>query len=433
MPNALPFVNRRGWLQLVGMSTVACSNTLATWLDQSLAAEPAGMAEGCLEVATRESDAESERAGSAATAEPRGWLVRFEDADGLHDTLAEFLVDQPDGKLLLLPDGRLTYVEQREFRDIQPLAGPLEPLSHDALAEQLLAELPPGWRSLISEHYVILYNTSDAYARWISGLKERVLKAFYRYWQRLKFPLSPPRFPMVCMLFGTREAYLQNAQAELGRAADAMIGYYSLQTNRVKTFDLTGVEGLIPEGARVPTVSLIQAILQQPQAERSVATIVHEGVHQLAYNSGLQVRLADNPLWVSEGLAMYFESPDPSSDRGWTSIGKVNRFQLNHFLAFLPKRPEDSLVRLISDDNRFRNAAEVADAYAESWALTYFLLRARSRQFVEYLQDLAQLPPLGTSTPRERIERFREHLGKDLTRLDRDFLRYCSNPANFLR
>lgn len=421
MDDAPVIETRRRWLQRLASGSLASACTLAPLLGRA-AAHPVTVA--ALNAAGASPQSDDER---------QAWLVRFEDADGPHDTLAEFWVDQPDGKLLLLPDGRLTFVEQQELRDVQPLRGPLEPLSHEALAEQLKSELPTGWRHLSTEHYVILYNTSDAYAKWISGLQERVLKAFYRYWQRLKFPLVPPRFPLVCMLFGTREAYLQNAQLELGRAADSMIGYYSLQTNRVKTFDLTGIEGLIPEGQRVPTVSLIQTILQQPQAERTVATIVHEGVHQLAYNSGLQVRLADNPLWVSEGLAMYFESPDPSSDRGWTTIGKVNRFQLNNFLRFLPKRPADSLIRLISDDSRFRNAADVTEAYAESWALTYFLLRSRSRQFVDYLQRLAKLPPLGTTTPQERIEMFREHLGQDVTRFDRDFLRYCSNPANFLR
>ena len=33
--------------------------------------------------------------------------------------------------------------------------------------------------------------------------------------------------------------------------------------------------------------------------ERTVATIIHEATHQLAFNSGLQVRFADNPLVVA--------------------------------------------------------------------------------------------------------------------------------------
>ena len=53
-------------------------------------------------------------------------------------------------------------------------------------------------------------------------------------------------------------------------------------------------------------------------------TIVHEAVHQLAYNSTLQRRMADNPYWVSEGLATYFESPDLNSLRGWRNIGAIN-------------------------------------------------------------------------------------------------------------
>ena len=40
-----------------------------------------------------------------------------------------------------------------------------------------------------------------------------------------------------------------------------------------------------------------------PDWERNVATIIHEATHQLAYNSGMQRRYADNPMWVSEGLA----------------------------------------------------------------------------------------------------------------------------------
>ena len=78
----------------------------------------------------------------------------------------------------------------------------------------------------------------------------------------------------------------------------------------------------------------INQVLSQPAAERTVATIVHEATHQLAYNTGLQTRYAGNPMWVSEGIAVYFETPDLDSARGWRYIGAINRLHLNHFREY---------------------------------------------------------------------------------------------------
>ncbi len=88
-----------------------------------------------------------------------------------------------------------------------------------------------------------------------------------------------------------------------------MIGYYNLQTNRVTMYDLTGVDDLRQNRRRTSSASHVNQILSQPEAERTVATIVHEATHQLAYNSGLQTRFADNPFWVSEGLRFILRRP----------------------------------------------------------------------------------------------------------------------------
>ena len=66
-----------------------------------------------------------------------------------------------------------------------------------------------------------------------------------------------------------------------------------------------------------------------------VATIIHEATHQLAFNRGLQARFADVPLWVSEGIALYFETPDLRNSRGWQTVGAVNRVRLDRFRQYL--------------------------------------------------------------------------------------------------
>ena len=85
-------------------------------------------------------------------------------------------------------------------------------------------------------------------------------------------------------------------------------------------------------------------MLARPEAEQSVATIIHEATHQIAFNSGLQTRFADVPLWVSEGMAVFFETPDLQSAKGWRTIGAVNTTRLDRsFVSYLPRGRPTSL------------------------------------------------------------------------------------------
>src|SRR5207253_9543744 len=81
----------------------------------------------------------------------------------------------------------------------------------------------------------------------------------------------------------------------------------------------------------------------------NIATVIHEATHQIAFNSGMHTRYADNPLWLAEGMAMYFETPDLSSKSGWKTAGAVNDLRLGQFQEFAAqRRARDSLATLIS-------------------------------------------------------------------------------------
>jgi hypothetical protein len=153
---------------------------------------------------------------------------------------------------------------------------------------------------------------------------------------------------------------------------------------------------------------------------------VHEATHQIAFNCGLQQRFADIPLWVCEGLAEYFETPDLNYGKGWKTIGDVNPPRILRFQQFLSRRPTDSLVKLISDDKRFRghDADQMLDAYAEAWAFNYFLLRQHPKQYQAYLQLLMDKAPLAPDAPAVRLKEFKDSFGEDLTALDTEFVRY---------
>jgi hypothetical protein len=328
---------------------------------------------------------------------------------------------QDGGVLLLTRDGVLWPLPKEEITGRRKDDTPFKPFTKDELAKKLATELP-GFKIHQTKHYVFCYNTSPGYAAWVGGLYERLYGAFYNYWERRNLPLHEPEFPLIALVFENQQSYAQYSRKELGESTKSIIGYYSLQSNQVNMYDLTGVEELRIKGDR-NSAARINAILSQPGAERTVATIIHEATHQLAYNSGMEARFADNPFWISEGIAIYFETPDLQSAKGWKTIGGVNRVNLFNFRKLLRDRPDDSLTTLLSDDKRFRDPTTAGDAYAEAWALNYFLIRTREAKYLDYIKELAKQPQLVEEGAEFRLAMFKKHFG-ELSTLDADFLRY---------
>jgi hypothetical protein len=188
-------------------------------------------------------------------------------------------------------------------------------------------------------------------------------------------------------------------------------------------YDLTGIESLKRYTGSRRTSKGISQILAQPGAQRTVATIVHEATHQIAHSCGMHQRYSDCPVWFSEGIAVYFETPDVKSSKGWRGIGTLNRPRLVEFNRSLRGRPSNSLETLLRDDKRFRNTSQGTEAYAEAWALTYFLIRQHPKKYVAYLKTLSQKKPLVYSNKQQRLDEFEKAFG-DLELLDMEFLRY---------
>ncbi|MEL6105585.1 MAG: DUF1570 domain-containing protein [Planctomycetota bacterium] len=316
--------------------------------------------------------------------------------------VGEILVEAQDGGLMLQSDdGRIWVVQPEQITSRESDDAELTPLTADQMADRLREELPSGFEVYQTSHYVVVHNTTDRYARQVGLLFEQLYKGFYAYWKNQGWRLPEPRFPLVALVLADRNDFLRYAGAEVGSSAQYLFGYYNPDSNRMMTYNL-------------------------PSLERNVATIIHEATHQLSYNCGLQTRYADNPKWLSEGLAMYFESPDFSSVSKWRGIGRVNQVNLTRWRQYQTVRPRDSLASLIAADSRFTNTQTAEQAYGESWALTYFLLRTRKKEFVKYIRLLSEGKPLAEKTPRERIEMFESTFGDPLEKIDRSFVLYMN-------
>ncbi len=122
---------------------------------------------------------------------------------------------------------------------------------------------------------------------------------------------------------------------------------------------------------------------------------------------------------------MYFETPDLDGTQGWKTIGEINRPRLTRFLDFLRKRRKrDSIATLVSSTERFIDSHKAADAYAESWALTYFLNARHRDQYVAYLKQLAKKQPMIWDDADTRLTEFQSAFGSDPKALDAEFVRF---------
>jgi hypothetical protein len=328
------------------------------------------------------------------------------------------------GVIVLAPDGRLWVAQPAEISDRRSDDLPFKPFTRPEMEAALVKEFP-GFKIHSTANYLVCHNTSKEYAQWCGALFERLHRGFHTYWSQRRFGLRPPETPMVAVLFNSHESYALHVKDEIGEAADSVVAYYSQASNRINLYDLTGIEEFKRGRKGVPRTR-VNEILSQPEAARQVATIVHEATHQLCYNTGLQTRLADNPIWVSEGLAMFFETPDLKSTTGWGSIGQVNQHRLDQLRSYLPSRPSDALGSLIRDDDRLKSPESRLNAYAESWAINYYLLKARQADYISYLKRLARKQAGVADSPEERLEEFRSVFG-ELDVFDREFRRYVES------
>jgi hypothetical protein len=383
--------------------------------------------------AERRASAPGKSAKSAKAADAKGSpaeTLTFRQLGRPQTVKGRVIVETADGGILFQGvDGVLWSVEQGEMLGRERLEAPFKSLSAAELSEQLLAELPPGFRAHTTTHYVVCYNTSRAFAQWTASLLERLYKAFTNNWKNQGLELHEPDFPLPVVVFADRRAYDQASRDDLPGGAGSIIGFYSLRSNRINMFDLTGTEAVRESAAgaanRRGSIREINQMLSQPAAVPLVATIVHEATHQIAFNCGMQTRYADIPLWLCEGMAVYFEAPDLASSRGWQGIGRVNWPRLERFQQNLPSWREGTLEEMLRDSRRFREPRTAVDAYADAWALNYYLIKYKPKAYTEYLKLLAKKQPLIDDDPKTRIAEFRDHFG-DLRKLEQEFLKQMS-------
>lgn len=357
-----------------------------------------------------------------AVSRPEMVRVRFRDAAKAERTVeGRVMVEAQDGGILLLGrDGRQWNITPDRLEHRENVGSPFKGLTSDEAAAALREELGDGFDIVRTKRYVIASKAGTRYAQWCGSLFERLYDTFHTHWRGKPLALDEPEVPLIAVILANEKQFAEFAARDVGpQAAAGAKGYYSILSNRIILYDLTAGEGSAP----AKTLEDVQRkIAQNPF---NLATVVHEATHQIAFNTGLHTRQADNPLWLTEGMAMYFETPDLNNRTGWKTVGKVSDGRLSQFRDYAQKRRKsNSLETLVATDDRLTNVDLALDAYAEAWTLTHFLIKTRRKAYAEYLAKIAAKKPLQGDGGDKRVEEFRAAFG-DLEKLDRDFLKYA--------
>lgn len=258
-------------------------------------------------------------------------------------------------------------------------------------------------------------------ARQLAELHHDTWSVYQDYFRRRGFDVSRTEMPFVTVVYPTFAEFAQVSEEHRVPVSPTLKGYYHAMSNRIIMYvpsevsQSTGpTELLVSEDAyaSIDDVGLMQ-------------TLAHEAVHQFGFNTGLHRRIGSNPRWIVEGLAMQFEGESGLASNSSTQQQRMNRDRFVRFTqGVMPQQSPQLISALLTGDALFEQAP--LDAYALSWALTFYLIETQRADFVEYMQVVAALPPDERWSGTEAIGLFEDSFG-DLADVNSSFVRFMQS------
>jgi hypothetical protein len=254
---------------------------------------------------------------------------------------------------------------------------------NEAASKQLLAQFGPSFKIYRTPHYLICHDCDEAFVLGRARLFEKVYKQFYRFFERKGFTLDVINDRLQAVLFNTQQEYARLIPGAPGA------GFYTTPTNCVYFFNSMhddAYEGLRKEAYSARPGATTDADRQRRaqqkrelaymgkyKAEENISVTIHEATHQLTYNLRLLNPLVRNPVWVVEGIACYFAPPTGGE---WEGPGHIDRNMMHWYRK---GGYHLSPGQLLSSGGQA--ASLTLDGYFNAWALTYYLLRERPKDF----------------------------------------------------
>jgi hypothetical protein len=303
---------------------------------------------------------------------------------------------------LLGRDGQLYQFNPKLAKEAQKTSPRYVPYSPDEMKKLLQHEFDNRFEISMTRHYVVVCPRGQR-NDWTDRFED-LYNRFGHYFRVRGFSLQEPTCPLVAIVFRDEAEYFRHAAASGTPMRPGTLGHYDPISNRVFLFDVT-------------------AGSKKADWSENAETIIHEATHQTAYNVGVHRRFTAAPRWMVEGLATMFEAHGVWNARyDHTQSDRVNRVRLNGWHKYLTHRQPGSLATLLTSDQPFQS--DVDGAYAEAWALSFYLCETQPRLYSAYLAKTAERPLFADYQPAERMADFQSIFGTDMKMFDAKFLRF---------
>ncbi|MDP6357748.1 MAG: DUF1570 domain-containing protein [Planctomycetota bacterium] len=338
--------------------------------------------------------------------------------------------------------------------------------SNKAAEAKLKSELGSKFKIARTQHFRVAYDTDTGFADHRGKLFESVYRAFYGFFEKRNFPLKTMQDRMEVVLFDSRTDFINYARKR-SPMLESSAGFYSPMENRVTFFNSLNATGykqqkqaILAAEARIKgqrkqlsrsratkftftdsdgnrkVVSKSGAMNLMAREERkvreqrrklanyykneNVTTTVHECLHQLAFNLGVQEMRGDVPKWVGEGLATFFETATYGS---LAQVGKVNKDRLGLYRKVRKAGPLIPMEIMVGRDEVYNlsSPGAASAAYAQGWGMVHYFFAKKEKEFLRYLQMLNKKN--GNSSPAVRARDFEAAFG-NLKTIERQWVAY---------
>jgi hypothetical protein len=315
--------------------------------------------------------------------------------------VAKVHVEVGDYQIVMLPDGQLV---PRRSSTTGATDRPFTAATKDEIAAELTAGPFKGFKTNQTRRYLYVYNTSETFALAASRILETMFPGVTMYAESQKIETREPDVPLVVIMFRTEDEYQQ-----FQRMPPGMVAYYNVISNHVVMYEESKLAGIKPDLA----------------IRQSLATIAHEGAHQILHNIGVQQRLSMWPMWLSEGLAEFFAPTTTDEKFKWKGAGQVNDLRMFELEQYLKSRaaenPNGEMVQYPVIAERLTSTG-----YAAAWALTHYLAKNQRVEFHKYVNEISRTGPLEghlrvvpPGIIPENLLLFKKYFGEDLVEIER--------------
>jgi len=144
--------------------------------------------------------------------------------------------------------------------------------------------------------------------------------------------------------------------------------------------------GIYLSGAEKNYIALRLDVTMRQEADEPFEPIYHEYVHFLTRRV-----LSQLPLWIVEGLAEFYGNTRIESDRVFVGTPSTSNLRILHQT---PPLPLSTLFAVNASSPYYHEENKASIFYAESWALTHYLItrdwRESTHRFTDFLNLLGQ-------------------------------------------